>query len=153
MPHRPILSMIDTAPWINCMVGRNLGTSIITLIIPDSFLFLRAIWKLSVNSFSGLVFLLMYPLRKQLIFVLMSFYIVAISVPLNILKWKYFKELVLFATEGVEFSFNYIMYSHIDGVIMGSPLGSVLTNIFVDFHDDRLFKNVQEPIEVVVGEC
>lgn len=61
--------------------------------------------------------------------------------------------MVLFATEGVEFSFNYIMYSHIDGVIMGSPLGSVLTNIFVDFHDDRLFKNVQEPIEVVVGEC
>lgn len=78
-------------------------------------------------------------------------YIVAISVSLNILKWKYFKELVLFATEGVEFSFNYIMYSY--GVTMGSPLGSVLTNIFVGFHEDQLFKNVQEPIVVVVGEC
>lgn len=39
------------------------------------------------------------------------------------------------------------------GVTMGSPLGSVLTNIFVGFHEDWLFKNVQEPIVVVVGEC
>ena len=34
------------------------------------------------------------------------------------------------ATSDVQFSFNNIMYSQIDGVAMGSPLGPTLANIF-----------------------
>ena len=39
-----------------------------------------------------------------------------------------FKELMLFATRGVEFSFNNLRYKQIDGVAMGSPLGPALAN-------------------------
>ena len=39
----------------------------------------------------------------------------------------------------VEFSFNDIMYRQIDGVAMGSPLGTALANIFVDYNETKLF--------------
>ena len=42
---------------------------------------------------------------------------------------------MLMVTTGVEFSFNDIMYKQIDGVAMGSPLGPVLANIFVGYHE------------------
>lgn len=51
-----------------------------------------------------------------------------------------FKELLLFATESIEFSFNNDMYSQIDGVMMGSPLGPLLANIFAGFQEDQLFE-------------
>lgn len=53
-----------------------------------------------------------------------------------------FKELMLIATEGIEFSFNNVMYSQIDVVAMGSPSGTVLANNFVDFYEDQLSENV-----------
>ncbi|XP_046843851.1 uncharacterized protein LOC124437935 [Xenia sp. Carnegie-2017] len=46
-----------------------------------------------------------------------------------------FRELMMAATKGVEFSFDDNMYKHIDGVAMGSPLGPVLANIFVGYHE------------------
>ena len=49
------------------------------------------------------------------------------------------------ATSSVEFSFNNIMHRQIDGVAMGSPLGPALANIFVGFHERRLFKSVKKP--------
>ena len=56
-----------------------------------------------------------------------------------------FKELMLVATRGVEFSFNNQMYKQLDGVAMGSPLGPALANIFVGFHESRLFNNTIKP--------
>ena len=44
-----------------------------------------------------------------------------------------FNELMLIATQGVEFSFNNQMYKQLDGVTMDSPLGPALANIFVAF--------------------
>lgn len=32
------------------------------------------------------------------------------------------------------------MYSQIDGVMMGSPLGPLLANIFAGFQEDQLFE-------------
>ena len=56
-----------------------------------------------------------------------------------------FKELMLIATQGVEFSFNNQMYKQLDGVTIGSPLGPALANIFVGFHVSRLFTNTAKP--------
>ena len=37
------------------------------------------------------------------------------------------------------------MYKQLNGVAMGSPIGSVLANIFVVFHESRLFDNTAKP--------
>ena len=46
---------------------------------------------------------------------------------------KSFRSLMIMVTSGGEFSFDDVMYRQIDGVAMGSPLGPVLTNIFVGY--------------------
>ena len=61
------------------------------------------------------------------------------------LKKDNFIKIMNFATNGVEFSFNNIMYRQIDGVAMGSPLGPSLANIFVGFYERRLFQMVKLP--------
>ena len=48
---------------------------------------------------------------------------------------------MLIATRGAEFSFNNQMYKQLDGVAMSSPLGPALANIFVGFHESRIFDN------------
>ena len=52
---------------------------------------------------------------------------------------------MLVAKRGVQFSFNNHMYKQLDGVGMGSPLGPALANIFVGFHESRLFDNIAKP--------
>ena len=50
-----------------------------------------------------------------------------------------FVQLMTAATSCVEFSFNNIMFRHIDGVAMGSPLGPAFANIFVGYYENKLF--------------
>ena len=46
----------------------------------------------------------------------------------------------------VEFSFNNSMYQQTDGVVMRSPFGPALTNIFVGYQETKLFLNVKKPL-------
>ena len=39
------------------------------------------------------------------------------------------------ATKESFFTFNNKFYIHVDGVAMGSPLGPILANIFLSYHD------------------
>ena len=52
---------------------------------------------------------------------------------------------MLIATKRVEFSFNNQMYTQLDGVAMGSSLGTALANIFVGFLESRIFENTKKP--------
>ena len=54
-------------------------------------------------------------------------------------------ELMGIATKSVSFSFNETMFRQIEGVSMGSPLGPILANIFVGFHERRLFDRFPKP--------
>ena len=49
------------------------------------------------------------------------------------------RELLTMATVNVQFSFNNDMYMQVDGVAMGSPLGPILANIFVGYHEQQTF--------------
>ena len=55
---------------------------------------------------------------------------------LNITR-KELKKLFLFATSQIHFIFNSKFYNQIDGVAMGSPLASVLANIFMAFRESK----------------
>ena len=48
------------------------------------------------------------------------------------------RKLLLKATREVKFSFVDNMFSHVDGIAMGSPLGPTLANIFVGCHESLL---------------
>ena len=50
-----------------------------------------------------------------------------------------FVELLKFETTSVEFSFDNIMYSQVDGIFLGSVLGTWMAGIFVGFHEVDLF--------------
>ena len=49
------------------------------------------------------------------------------------------------ATTSVEFSFNNIIYSQIDGVAMGRSLGPTLANIFVGYYESKFFNKILKP--------
>ena len=55
---------------------------------------------------------------------------------LNITK-KELQKLFLFATSQTHFIFNGKLYNKINGVAMGSPLASVLANIFMGFYESK----------------
>ena len=56
-----------------------------------------------------------------------------------------FIELMQTATKSMKFSFNNVMYRQIDGVAMGSLLGSALANIFVGYYKSLLLRRVKKP--------
>ena len=56
-----------------------------------------------------------------------------------------FVELLHSATSMVEFSFDNTIYTQIDGVAMGSPLGTASANVFVEYYEKKLFFKISKP--------
>ena len=56
-----------------------------------------------------------------------------------------FTSLIEFATKDIEFSFDDAMYRQVDGIGMGNPLGSILSNIFVGYYESILFSDIPPP--------
>ena len=56
-----------------------------------------------------------------------------------------YAELMELATKTVSFSFNDTMYRQVVSISMGSPLGSILANIFVGFYEKLLFDRFPKP--------
>lgn len=51
-----------------------------------------------------------------------------------------------FATISVEFSFEYMLYRQIDGIVMGSPLGPAMANNFLlPFYEPELLARIENP--------
>ena len=59
------------------------------------------------------------------------------------IKRQELKKLFEFATSGTHFLFDGSYYDKIDGIAMGSPLGPVLGNLFMGFHDKRWLDQYQ----------
>ena len=59
------------------------------------------------------------------------------------------RKLFQFATSGTHFMFESKFYDQIDGVAMGSPLGPVLANLFMGYHEQKWLQSFEES-EVVL---
>ena len=59
---------------------------------------------------------------------------------------KELEELIRWVTLCAEFIFNDLIYKQIDGIAIGSPLGPILANIFVSFHEKKLYNAVSDPL-------
>ena len=54
------------------------------------------------------------------------------------------KKLFSFATSETHFLFNGKFYDQVDGVAMGSPLASILANLFLGFHEETWLNNLNK---------
>ena len=81
---------------------------------------------------------------RQYLYALIFCIVVHLLLPFPFLG-KFFTELMGIATKSVSFNFNEIMYRQIESVSMGSPLGLILTNIFIGFQERRLFDRFPKP--------
>ena len=151
-PLRPILSMCgspqyDISKWL-CELLKPVVQYYGTRCVKDSFAFSDAIKteKLSPDgymcSFDVVSLFTNVPLQEVINICADALYRNdEIDIELTTLSEESFKELILLATSGVEFSFNNMMYVQTDGVAMGSPLGPALANIFVGYYEQKIPDN------------
>ena len=152
-PLRPILSMVGSPQHSIAKFLISVLTPVLDKfskhVVKDSFDFVKSLRSLSSDktvmcSFDIKSLFTNVPLVEVLKICIDQLYNSDISPPCFPQDVCY--ELLKLATTNVEFSFDNTMFRQIDGVAMGSPLGPILANIFVGFHEDRLFKSAQKPI-------
>ena len=155
IPLKPILSMIglsqhELAKWL-CRVLQAVLDRYSARSIKDSFTFAKTIQELTTDS--DQTFLCSFdisslftniPLGETIQISADSLY--ESNLIRLIMDKDVFIELMNIATTSVEFSFNNQIYKQIDGVAMGSPLGPVLTNIFVGYEEEKLFIDNNQPL-------
>ena len=138
---RPIVSSIGT---FNYDLARFL-CDLLSPVVPDDYSCKDAfsfVSQLKNENLSG-KFLVSYDVTSLFTNILLQVTIdIAINLifnhnpNLNIIK-KELGKLFLFATSQTHFLFNGKFYNEIDGVVMGSPLAPVLTNIFMGFYESK----------------
>ena len=66
-----------------------------------------------------------------------------------------FIKLMKIATSDVQFNFNNTIYSQIDGVAMGSPLGPTLANIFIGYLESKIADDLSSQVVYIryVDDC
>ena len=62
------------------------------------------------------------------------------------IKKNSFIKLMKIATSDVQFSFNSVIYSQIDGVAMGFPLGPTLANIFIGYLESKVVEDLSSQV-------
>ena len=126
-PFRPILSALQTPTY-------KLAKSLVSVLEPlannkytvkDSFNFAAKIVEQDSSNFMGSLdigsLFTNISLEETIEFFMIE-------------KKNQFKDLLSIATKESYFIFNNILYKQIDGVAMGSPLGSSLANAFLAHH-------------------
>ena len=155
IPCRPILSMVGSAQHELAKFLSALLQPVLefysTNCISDSFSFAKMIQELKIDcnksflcSFDIRSLFTNVPLNETINICAEALYDGKLPTP--IIPKHVFVELMKIATTSVEFSFDNIMYKQIDGVAMGSPLGPALANIFVGYHESKLFSKLSKPI-------
>ena len=137
VPLRPILDMCnspyhETAKWL-AEILEPLRLHLCKLSLRDSFEFVDLIEDINMNnkqmcSFDVSSLFTNVPLLQTVNFI--CEYIDAFSVTLPI-PTASLKELLLRCTFNIQFKFDGTLYNQIDGVAMGSPLGPLLSDIFM----------------------
>jgi len=156
VPLRPFLSMTgsaqhELAKWLTSLlqpVLQDLSVSCVS----DSFTFVKEVRNFTFSPSS--VFLCSFDISRLFTNVPLAETIQICAdalynnnvLPQPSLPRDIFIELMHLATSSVEFSFNNNMYRQIDGVAMGSPLGSALANIFVVCQEEKLFNFANRPL-------
>lgn len=154
MPLRPILSMVNSAQhelakWLTVIIQPVLDFYS-TYCLKDSFSFAEFIRSRKVQrrtlmcSFDVKSLFTNVPLAETIKICADKLYESGKS-PIGKLTKKNFIELMNVATSSVHFSFSNTMYSQIDGIAMGSPLGPSLANIFVGYNEQKLFTSIKCP--------
>ena len=151
IPLRPILSMTKSpqhklAKWC-VQVLKPLELMYSNHCTKDSFSFVSEVSQLNINqdnismcSFDIKSLFTSLPIKESIQICVKELFNHGLA-PIH-LNSKVFEELLTIACSGVEFSFNDVMFKQIDGISMGSPLGPIIANIFVGFHENRLIKDV-----------
>ena len=161
-PLRPILSMVGspqhaTAQWL-ATVLKPVSHKYSEFVVKDSFEFSNKMRDLTLNgeechmcSFDIKSLFTNVPIEETIDICTQQLYHSDIERPS--LSEKSFQKLLRMVTTGVEFSFDNIMFRQIDGVAMGSPLGPVLANIFVGFHEQRLPIKIKQQLTFLLPVC
>ena len=143
VPMRPILSMTKSpqhnlARFLNVLLEPVLN-HFSRFVVKDSFEVIERIR----NTDSENTFLSSFDVKKLFTNVPLDEIIqicceVLYSIRQLSIKKESFRKLMKVATSGVQFSFNNEIYTQIDGVSMGSPLGPTLANIFMGYLESKM---------------
>ena len=157
IPFRPILSMVNApqerlAKWLLQMI-KPAETFYSKYCIKDSFTFAKDIQAFHHENLDKL-FMVSYDVSSlftnvpvvEAITITTDYLFQDQSINSLPVSKDTFIELMKLATVGVNFTFGGNLYKQIDGVAMGSPLGPALANIFLGFHESRLFTKMKHPL-------
>ena len=153
-PIRPILSMSGSpthglAQWL-ANVLQPVSDFVSEFCVPDSFAFANSIRNINLEnlkmvSFDVVSLFTNVPIRKtvDIIRKLISDHDISLPIPTDLLC-----DLILLCVEHVQFAFNDQLYFQNDGIAMGSPLGPILSNIFVGYFEKYKLRPAIESLTV-----